>query len=117
MSSPAFKFNFVAMSSYDHFSFLQHIRSSGFPSVNSSVVLPSAEGSQRRAIFMRKTFRLSWRSCRAQARPKRYCSRSSLLRISMEGYHSQTLIRVSGAAVGRSLTRTRELHQLMLKVF
>ncbi|KAI0263333.1 hypothetical protein BGY98DRAFT_1046712, partial [Russula aff. rugulosa BPL654] len=47
------------MSSYDHFCFLQHIRSSGFPYVNSSAVLPSAEGSQRRTIFMRKTFRLS----------------------------------------------------------
>ena len=31
----------------------------------------------------------------------------------MEGYHSRTLIRLSGAAMGRSLTRTRELRQLM----
>ncbi|KAI0263309.1 hypothetical protein BGY98DRAFT_1047109, partial [Russula aff. rugulosa BPL654] len=47
MSSPAF--NFVAMSSYDHFCLLQHIRSSAFPYVNSSAVLPLVEGSQRRA--------------------------------------------------------------------
>ena len=33
------------MSSYDHFCSLQHIRSSAFPYVNSSAVLPSAEGS------------------------------------------------------------------------
>ncbi|KAF8497822.1 hypothetical protein F5888DRAFT_1613094, partial [Russula emetica] len=48
LSSPAF--NFVAMSSYDHFCFLQHIRSSAFPYVNSSAVLPSAEGSLRDAL-------------------------------------------------------------------
>ncbi|KAI0263513.1 hypothetical protein BGY98DRAFT_1046198 [Russula aff. rugulosa BPL654] len=58
MSSPAF--NFVAISSYDHFCFLQHIRSSAFPYVNSSAVLPSAEGCcdalAETAIFMRKTF-------------------------------------------------------------
>ncbi|KAI0272097.1 hypothetical protein BGY98DRAFT_1179220 [Russula aff. rugulosa BPL654] len=48
MSAPAFKF--VAMSSYDHFCFLQHIRSSAFPYVNSSAVLPSAEGSLRDAL-------------------------------------------------------------------
>jgi hypothetical protein len=35
------------MSSYDHFCFLQHIRSSAFPYVNSSAILPSAEGSLR----------------------------------------------------------------------
>ena len=48
LSSPAF--NFVAMSSYDHFCFLQHILDSAFPSVNSSVILPSAEGSLRDAL-------------------------------------------------------------------
>ena len=48
MSSLAF--NFVAMSSYDHFCFLQHIHSSEFPHVNSSAVLPSAEGSLRDAL-------------------------------------------------------------------
>jgi hypothetical protein len=48
MSSPAF--NFVAMSSYDHFCFLQHIRSSAFPYVNASAILPSAEGSLRDAL-------------------------------------------------------------------
>jgi hypothetical protein len=48
LSSPAF--NFVAMSSYDHFCFLQHIRTSAFPNVNPSAVLPSAEGSLRDAL-------------------------------------------------------------------
>ena len=48
LSSPAF--NYVAMSSYDHFCFLQHIRSSAFPYVNSSAVLPSVEGSLRDAL-------------------------------------------------------------------
>ena len=43
-------FNFVAMSSYDHFCFLQHIRFSAFPYVNSSAILPSAEGSLRDAL-------------------------------------------------------------------
>jgi len=43
LSSPAF--NFVAMSSYDHFCFLQHICTSAFPSVNPNTILPSAEGS------------------------------------------------------------------------
>jgi len=38
------------MSSYDHFCFLQHIRSSAFPYVNSSAVLPSEEGSLRDAL-------------------------------------------------------------------
>lgn len=40
--SPAF--NFVAMSSYDHFYFLQHVLSSAFPYVNASTILPLAEG-------------------------------------------------------------------------
>ena len=48
LSSPAF--NFVAMSSYDHFCFLQHIRSSAFPYVSSSAVYPLAEGSLRDAL-------------------------------------------------------------------
>jgi hypothetical protein len=48
LSSPAF--NYVAMSSNDHFCFLQHIRSSAFPYVKSSAVLPSAEGSLRDAL-------------------------------------------------------------------
>ncbi|KAF8497802.1 hypothetical protein F5888DRAFT_1906582 [Russula emetica] len=47
-SSPVF--NFVAMSSYDHFCFLWHIRFSAFPYVNSSAVLPSAEDSLRDAL-------------------------------------------------------------------
>ena len=38
------------MSSYDHFCFLQHIRYSAYPYVNSSVVLPSTEGSLRDAL-------------------------------------------------------------------
>jgi len=38
------------MSSYDHSCFLHHIRSSAFPYVNSSAVLPSAEGSLRNAL-------------------------------------------------------------------
>jgi hypothetical protein len=38
------------MSSYDHFYFLQHIRSWAFPYINSSVVLPSTEGSLRDAL-------------------------------------------------------------------
>ena len=38
------------MSSSDHFCFLQHIRSSAFPYVNSSAVLPSAEGLLRDAL-------------------------------------------------------------------
>jgi len=38
------------MSSYDHFCFLQHIRTSAFPHVNPSAVLPSAEGSLRDAL-------------------------------------------------------------------
>ena len=42
LSSPAF--NFVAMSSYDHFCFLQHIRTLAFPSVNPNTILPSAKG-------------------------------------------------------------------------
>ncbi|KAF8465157.1 hypothetical protein DFH94DRAFT_360910 [Russula ochroleuca] len=48
LSTPAF--NFVAMSSYNHFCFLQHIRSSAFPHVNPNAVLPSAEGSLRDAL-------------------------------------------------------------------
>jgi len=48
LSSPAF--NFAAMSSYNHFCFLQHIRNSAFPHVNPSAVLPSAEGSLRDAL-------------------------------------------------------------------
>jgi hypothetical protein len=48
MSSPAF--NFVAMFAYEHIYFLQHIRSSAFPYINSSAVLPSAEGSLRDAL-------------------------------------------------------------------
>ncbi|KAH9172425.1 hypothetical protein EDB89DRAFT_2242881 [Lactarius sanguifluus] len=48
LSSPAF--NFVSMASYNHFCFLQHIRNSAFPRVNSSAVLPSAEGSLRDAL-------------------------------------------------------------------
>jgi hypothetical protein len=42
LSSPAF--NLVSMMSYMHFCFLQHICSSAFPHVNSSVILPSTEG-------------------------------------------------------------------------
>jgi hypothetical protein len=38
------------MSSYNHFCFLQHIRFSAFPYVNSSAILPSAEGSLRDAL-------------------------------------------------------------------
>jgi hypothetical protein len=38
------------MSSYNHFCFLQHIRSSAFPHVNPNAVLPSAEGSLRDAL-------------------------------------------------------------------
>ncbi|KAH9953468.1 hypothetical protein BC827DRAFT_134941 [Russula dissimulans] len=48
LSSPAF--NFVAMSSYNHFCFLQHIRTSAFPHVNPSAVLPSVESSLRDAL-------------------------------------------------------------------
>jgi hypothetical protein len=48
LSSPAF--NFVSMTSYNHFCFLQHIRKSAFPNVNPSAVLPSAEGSLRDAL-------------------------------------------------------------------
>ena len=48
LSSPAF--NFVAMSSYDRFCFLQHIRTSAFPNVNPNAILPSAEGSLRDAL-------------------------------------------------------------------
>jgi hypothetical protein len=38
------------MSSYDHFCFLQHIRSSAISYVNSSAVFPSAEGLLRDAL-------------------------------------------------------------------
>ena len=38
------------MTSYTHFCFLRHIRGSAFPHVNSSAVLPSAEGSLRDAL-------------------------------------------------------------------
>ncbi|KAN0115689.1 hypothetical protein V8E52_006635, partial [Russula decolorans] len=38
------------MSSYDHFCLLQHIRSSAFPYINSSAILPSAEGLLRDAL-------------------------------------------------------------------
>jgi hypothetical protein len=38
------------MSSYDYFCFLQHIRPSAFPYVNSSAILPSEEGSLRDAL-------------------------------------------------------------------
>jgi hypothetical protein len=48
LSTPAF--NFLAMSSYNHFCFLQHIRTSAFPNVNPGAVLPSAEGSLRDAL-------------------------------------------------------------------
>ncbi|KAI9456816.1 hypothetical protein BJY52DRAFT_1187652 [Lactarius psammicola] len=48
LSSPAF--NFVSITSYNHFCFLQHIRNSAFPRVNPSAVLPSAEGSLRDAL-------------------------------------------------------------------
>ena len=47
---PSLTFNFVAMSSYDHFCFLQHILSSAFQYVNSSVILTSAERSLRDAL-------------------------------------------------------------------
>lgn len=39
----------LAMSSYDHFCFLQHIRSSAFLYVNSSAVFPLAGLAARRA--------------------------------------------------------------------
>jgi len=38
------------MSSYNHFCFLQHIRTSAFPHVNPSAVLPSVESSLRDAL-------------------------------------------------------------------
>ena len=61
--------------------------------------------SQRHATFMRGTFQLSWRSSYTQAKPSHRYSRSSVLRISLVGYYSLTLIRirVSRAAMGRSL--------------
>jgi hypothetical protein len=73
--------------------------------------------SHRRAIFMHITFQLSWRFYHAQAWPSRYYFRSSILRITLVGYHSQTSIRVSRAMMERSLTSTREPCQLMPKVF
>ncbi|KAI0320240.1 hypothetical protein OF83DRAFT_631016 [Amylostereum chailletii] len=48
LSSPAF--NFVSMTSYANFCFMQHVRNSAFPSVDSKAVLPSAEGSLRDAL-------------------------------------------------------------------
>ena len=48
LSSPAF--NFVAMSSYDHFCFLQHIHTLAFPSINLNAILPSAEGLLRNVL-------------------------------------------------------------------
>ncbi|KAI0299996.1 hypothetical protein B0F90DRAFT_1926006 [Multifurca ochricompacta] len=48
LSSPAY--NLVAMTSYNHFCFLQHIRNSALPHVKPSAVLPSAEGSLRDAL-------------------------------------------------------------------
>ena len=38
------------MTSYTHFCFFKHIRTSAFPRVNPSAVLPSAEGSLRDAL-------------------------------------------------------------------
>jgi hypothetical protein len=66
--------DFVAMSSYDHFCFLQHIRTSAFPHVNPSAVLPSAKGSaaccamhsQRRVILIHRTFLRSRHSSHVQ---------------------------------------------------
>ena len=59
LSSPSF--NFVAMSSYDHSCFLQHIRFSAFPYVNSSAILQQRDRCamrlQRCVIFMHRTFR------------------------------------------------------------
>jgi hypothetical protein len=46
---PPSAFNFVVMSSYDHFCFIRYIRSSAFPHVNSGAPFPSAEGSLRDA--------------------------------------------------------------------
>ena len=101
LSSPAF--NFVAMSFYDHFCFLQHIRS--FPYVSSSAVLPSAEGSLRDALA--ETCYLYAQNLstivtlllpRAWPGPRTFYTLTQFL----VGYHSPTLIRVSRVAVERS---------------
>ena len=110
------------MSSYDHFCFLQHIRSSAFPYVNSSAVLPSAEGSLRDALAetcylyaqnLPTIVTLLPRAGLALALLLSFFNPENLL----VGYHSRRSIRVSRVAIERSLTRTRELCQLMPKAF
>ncbi|TFY58149.1 hypothetical protein EVG20_g8264 [Dentipellis fragilis] len=48
LSSPAF--NFVSMTSYSNFCFMQHIRISAFPGMNPTAALPSNETSLRDAL-------------------------------------------------------------------
>jgi hypothetical protein len=101
------------MSSYDHFCLLQHIRSSAFPYVNSSAALPSAAGSLHDALAEMCYFYAQnlptivtlGHSSRVQAWPSRRFSRSSVLRISLVGYYSWTLIRVSRAAMESSFDK------------
>ncbi len=99
------------MSSYNHFCFLRHIRSSAFPHVNPTAVLPSAEGSLRDALAEMCYFyaqnlptTMTLLPCAGLA--------LALLRISLVGYHSPTLTRELYAVMQRSLIRTRELVSL-----
>ncbi|KAI0270954.1 hypothetical protein BGY98DRAFT_223842 [Russula aff. rugulosa BPL654] len=115
MSSPAL--NFVAVLYYDHFCILRHIRSSTFPYVNPSTVLRQ----RARAMRSRRPFLRAEPPNYRDAPPTRTpVPRAaaiilSVLRTSLVDYHPRTSNRVSRAAMERSLTRTRELCQLMPK--
>jgi hypothetical protein len=108
------------MSSCDHYCLLQHIRSSAFPYVNSSGILPSAEGSLRNTLAVTchlyeqnlpTIVTLLPRTGLALALLLSFFSPENLL----VGHHSPMFIRVSRAATGRSLTRTWGLLQPMPK--
>ena len=119
---PSLTFNFVAMSSYDHFCFLQHIRSSAFPYVNSSAVLPSAEGSLRDALAETCYFYAQNLPTIVTLLPRAGLALALLLSffnpenfpggLSLSGVDQSI-----GGRDGTFLTRTWELRQLMLKVF
>jgi len=86
-------FNFVAMSSYDHFCSLWHNRSSAFPYVISKRGPPFGRGLAARCAEPSNyrdapPARGAW--------PSRCYSRSSVLRISLVGYHSQSIARRDG---------------------
>jgi hypothetical protein len=110
------------MSSYDHFCLLQHIRSSAFPYINSSAILPSAEGLLRDALA--ETCYLYAQNLPTIVTLLPHAGLAIALLLSFfspenlpGGLSLWMLIRVSRTAMERSLTRTRELSQRMPNVF